>query len=140
MAPKNESDGRVETKLDMFIEHVTKHGDRVDEVLTKLDGRLDSIDVTLGQQNTVLGHQHLSLVEHVKRSDLIERRLELEVEKLNKKVEEETKAITKKLEPVNDHVTKMKIFIKIVVGVLGAGGAGAGAGFGLKKLFEAIMG
>lgn len=45
-----------------------KRFDKIDATLEKLDSRLDNVDVTLAKQ-------HVSLEEHMRRSDLLEEKM-----------------------------------------------------------------
>ena len=44
----------------------TNRFDRIEEKLDKLDSRLDSIDVTLGKQ-------HVTIADHIKRTEILEK-------------------------------------------------------------------
>lgn len=49
--------------------------DRLEEKLDRLDEKLSTAMVTQGRQQAILEAQHASLVEHMKRSDLLEAKL-----------------------------------------------------------------
>lgn len=67
------------------------------EKLEKLDSRIDNIDITLAKQSVILENQHASLEVHIKRTDLLEA----------------------KLEPVEKHVDMVAGALKLI-GLIGA--------------------
>lgn len=121
-AKKDNSIDRVELKLDLFKEHFDKHMESVAAHLGKVDDRLDRIDTTAATNTAVLE-------EHVRRTNLLEEKIELD-----------KKDIEGKLEPIKAHVNQVKIFMKIAGLVVGGGSILGGAGVGIKKLIEAIFG
>lgn len=124
---------RIETKLDLFKEHLDKQMSSVDSKLDRIDARVDVIEVTLGKQ-------HESLFEHVRRTNLLEERMHAETSELNKKLDAETKLQYANMEPLKLQSRQMKLVLKVIATVLGAGVAGGGAGLGLHKLVELITG
>lgn len=119
---KNDSADRVELKLDLFKEHFDKHMENVGDRLNKMDDRLDKIDTTAAHNAGVLE-------EHVRRTNLLEEKVELD-----------KRSIESKIEPIQTHVNQMKVFLKIAGYVVGGGTALGGAGVGIKKLIEIIFG
>lgn len=114
--------GRVEQKLDLFKEHFDSHMTSVNVKLDKCDERLDKVDVTLGKQQVILD-------EHVRRTNLIE-----------EKIDADKKDVDAKLEPIKNHVSQVKLFMKIAGYVLGGGAALGGAGMGIKELIGIFFG
>lgn len=64
-----------------------------DEKLDKLDKKLDKIEDQISSINVTLAAQHVSLKEHIKRTNLLE----------------------KKLEPVEKHVYNMQGVVKVLI-------------------------
>jgi hypothetical protein len=62
--------------------------DKIDTKLDRLDGRLDKIDVTLALQ-------HKELAEHIRRTALLE----------------------EQVKPIVDHITFIRVLLKIAAGV-----------------------
>ncbi len=138
MASKNDTRNdvileRVETKLDMFKEHFDRRISSVDEKLVKLDSRSDAIDVTLVKQQVILD-------EHVRRTNLLEQKLDRDVDALNKKIDTETKVIETSITPLQAQDVKTKMIVKFLLAGVAALAAGGGAGLGLQKLFEFLIG
>jgi len=109
-------------KLDLFKDHFDSHLSDVKGTLNRMDERLDKIDVTSAAQGA-------TLEEHVRRTNLLE-----------EKIEVDKKIVESKLEPIQAHVTQVKIFMKIAGLVLGGGTLLGGAGVGIKKLIDALFG
>jgi len=68
MAPKKVTNEVLETKLDYIKDHLDKHDrhlDNVAKILEKVDGRVDSIDLTLAKQSIVLA-------DHIRRTEILE--------------------------------------------------------------------
>lgn len=131
MAPRKGSanDERLELKLDFIKEQLEEHTknisgrlDKVDVSFGKMDDRLDKID-TVSSSNTAI------LEEHMRRTDLLEKR-----------IEQARRELDDKLAPVQAHVNQMKVFLKIAGLVVGGTTALGGAGMGVKKLIEIIFG
>ena len=61
MAPKKVTNEVLETKLDYIKDHL----DNVAKILEKVDGRVDSIDLTLAKQSIVLA-------DHIRRTEILE--------------------------------------------------------------------
>ena len=138
MAPRKDtktavSIERIETKLDLFKEHLDKQLSNMDGKLDRIDSRVDVIEVTLGKQ-------YVSIDEHVKRTNLLEERMHAETTELKSKIDSETRAIKENVEPLKFHRMQLKLALKIIATVLGAGAAGGGAGLGLHKLLELFGG
>jgi ribosome-associated translation inhibitor RaiA len=114
-AKKNDAMGRVETKIDLFKEHFDEHMKTVGAKLEKMDDRLDNVDVTVARQQTILE-------EHVKRTNLLE-------EKLDKDVE-----------PLKAQASQVRLLLKIAGLILGGGAAVSGAGWGIKELIALFTG
>lgn len=49
-----------------------ENNSRTDEKLDKIDEKLDKIHVRLGNIDSTLGAQHVSIVEHIRRTRLLE--------------------------------------------------------------------
>ena len=98
--------------------------------LTRIDGKLDKLDDRLDEQSKILVTQQGILDEHVRRTDLLEQKLESDIkaakDQLPKEIGDHLKA-----ERLALAKTGLKIF-----GVLAALGSG---GFGLKELISAIL-
>lgn len=122
----------IDQKLDLFKEHFDTHMGTVGKTLEKVDGRLDTIDVTLGKQQTVLE-------EHVKRTNLLEEARDLDRKDIAEKLVAERKIVTEELEPLKVQSTQVKLLMKIGLAIVAAGGLG-GAGFGIKQLIMAVFG
>lgn len=137
----------VESKLDMLTDLMRdNHRDtkaaieKLDSKVEKIDSRVDNLDVTVGKQAVTLQNQHRSLEEHIKRTNLLENRLEAEVSKVVKKIEHNEAELSKKIGPLKTTDTKIKMFMKIAGVILGSGAAAGGVGVGLSKLIAAIFG
>lgn len=102
---------RIETKLDLFKEHFDEHIGRVTVRLDKMDERIDESNVVAAKQCGVLE-------EHVKRTNLLEKKLEEDVG------------------PLKAQGAQIKLMLKIATAILGAGGAG----LGIKELIALFTG
>lgn len=122
----------IDQKLDLFKEHFDNHLGNVNKTLERMDGRLDNLDVTAGKQQTILD-------EHVKRTNLLEGKLEEERKAIAEKLAAERKQTAEELEPLKTQSTQVKLLIKVGAAIAAAGGLG-GAGFGIKQLVAAIFG
>lgn len=122
----------LEQKLDLFKDHFDGHMGTVGKTLERMDDRLDRVDVTLGKQQTTLD-------EHVKRTNLLEDKLEQERKDIADKLAAERKQTAEELEPLKVQSTQVKLLIKVGAAIAAAGGLG-GAGFGIKQLIAAIFG
>lgn len=109
---------RVEAKLDILKEHFDSHMLNVIQHLDRNDNRLGSVDVTLVKQQAILD-------EHVRRTDVLE-----------KKVDEDRKILQASLDPLKEQGAQISLIMKILVGLLGLGGGAAG----LKELVSMITG
>lgn len=137
MAPRKDTKAevsmeRIETKLDLFKEHIDKQLSSVDSKLDRIDSRVDVIEVTLGKQ-------HSSLEEHIRRTNLLEQKIHNETTDLGKRIDAESKAVVESLEPIKMQSKQVKMILKIIATILGAGAAGGGAGLGIHKLVEIIL-
>lgn len=128
MPRKDDSFDRLVDKIDSLKEHIDGHLggmkdrlDTVDRKLETMDGRLDSLDVTSGQQKVILD-------DHVRRTTLLEEKLEVQ-----------KKEIDEKIKPLESESIKTKIMFRVGIGLLGLGGLG-GAGLGIQKIIVAIFG
>lgn len=101
----NESE--IKTRIGFMDEKLNDIKDDVSEIKSDVS-ELVKIQQT---QSTILEHQHESLKEHMRRSDLLEQHIE--------KVRVEMK-------PVEDHVKFVKMFLRVVLGLL-AGAASIAA-------------
>jgi hypothetical protein len=119
---KGKGDGdamsRVEAKLDLFKEHFDHHMTSVNVKLDKCDERLDKVDITLAKQQVILD-------EHVKRTNLLE-----------EKVDADRKETAAALEPLKVQGSQIKLMLKIGGAILGAGAGG----FGIKELIAFFAG
>lgn len=70
---------------------------RLDDKIDKLDEKVDQVNLTLAKIEITLGVNTQSLVEHIKRTNLLE----------------------EKLEPVEKHVTNVNVIGKFLMGALG---------------------
>jgi len=111
----------IDQKLDLFKEHFDNRMGMVGKTLERMDERLDRVDVTMGKQQGILE-------EHVRRTNLLE-----------EKIDDERKSIEEKVEPFKTQHVQVKLLMKIGVAIIAAGGLG-GAGFGIKQLISAIFG
>lgn len=111
----------IDQKLDLFKEHFDHHMSSQGKTLERMDTRLDSVDVTIGKQQTVLE-------EHVKRTNALEDKIIIH-----------QKETDEKIEPLKAQHVQVKLLMKIGVAIIAAGGLG-GAGFGIKQLIAVIFG
>ena len=114
----NSSLERVESKLDLLKEHFDSHMIKVNSKLESLDERSDRVDVTLVKQQAILD-------EHVRRTNLLE-----------KKVEEEKKTLEETLGPIKEKTVEFSLLLKILLGLMSA----AGTGLGIKEILSLISG
>lgn len=120
MSPKKDA-GSIDVlaaKLDGFKESIDGHMHAVNEKLERLDSRLDSVDLTLVKQQIILE-------EHVKRTNLLE-----------DKVETDKTNLDDKLKIFSTRETQMKLLTKVAMGIIIFSGGGVGA----YKLIEFIFG
>jgi len=135
----------VESKIDNLAEKVDAQGlvsGRLDERLTahighneKTDGRietqLDAINEHLFGIKQILGAQQSSIDEHIRRTNLLE-----------EKIEGETKQIKSELKPILDQGQQFQGFLKFGKAALKVGGliaALSAGGFGIKELVGFIF-
>lgn len=109
---------RVEEKLDLFKEHFDSHMMNVNKKIDNVEDRFGKVEITLVKQQSILD-------EHVRRTNILE-----------DKVDSEKKILQDSLEPIKAQGAQMSILIKILAGILGAGGAG----FGIKEILSLISG
>lgn len=117
----DESSERVIDKLDMLKDHIDEHLGEVKTRLNTMDGRLNNLDVTSGKQQVILD-------EHVKRTNLLE-----------SKMEDDKKALKEELKPLHTQATQIKLAVKIAGAFIAAGGLGGG-GFFIRHFFAAFFG
>lgn len=89
--------------------------------MKELENKIDKILETQISHGQILAVQTAQLAEHMKRSDLLEKKIEIEVEKI------ET-AMT----PLADHVNGVRFTVKVVGGFLGI----IATTLGILKYFE----
>jgi hypothetical protein len=92
----------------LALELLFRRLDKIEVIMSKIDERLDSVDVTLGKQ-------HVSLENHIRRTELAERQIAI----------------------VNSHVDNMKGASKTLVIVSGIVVL-IGALYGLFKIFNGV--
>ena len=137
----------IESKIDMLTELMRdSHRDtksaleKLDAKVEKIDSRVDNLDVTVGKQAVTLQSQQRSLDEHIRRTNILEDKVESEVSKVFRKIDHHEAEMSKKIAPLKTTDTKIKVILKIVGVVLGSGAAAGGAGLGLSKLIAVIFG
>jgi len=119
--PKKQLDADILiAKLDLFKDHLDAHMVEVKGTLVRVDERLDTLSTTSGKQQVILE-------EHVRRTDLLE-----------KKLNDDVKTIDEKIEPIKTHVTQVKFLLKIAAAIAAAGGLG-GVGVGIKQLIGILF-
>ena len=96
---------------------------RIDGKLDKLDDRMDGMSITLVQHKD-------SLVEHIKRSDLLEKKIELETKSIKEDLPKEVE---------NQIRLQRNKFIINALKVLGVVAGLGGGGWGGKQLISAIL-
>lgn len=98
--------------------------------LVRIDGKLDKLDDRMDGMAGTLVKQQASLDEHIKRSDLLEKKIDLE-----------TKAIKEDLpkEVENQIRLQRNKFLINALKVLGLVAGLGGGGFGLNKLVSGIL-
>lgn len=106
----------------------------VAEALSRIDIKLERIDERLDDQGKIMVHQQAILDEHVRRSDLLEQKIEMDVAatkaELPRAIDERLKA---KAEELTEKRKKQVIFIL----KLGGGIAGLSTGgFGFMHLLK----
>jgi superfamily II DNA or RNA helicase len=120
---------RLETKLDYLKEASDKNASVVNGQLEKIDNRLDRLDIVSEKQQLILD-------EHVRRTNLLEAKVENDRKEIEKKIDERS-AITEELKRDSE---KVKLVMKIIGSVIGSGAAVGGASLGVTKLIALIMG
>lgn len=73
--------------------------------LEKINDKLDKMSEMMSEIQVSQARTEVSIVEHIRRTDLLEENMEL---------------IKKDMAPVKEHVAKVNLVAKIVAGVLGA--------------------
>ena len=97
--------------------------------LNRIDGKLDKLDDRLDGQGNILAKQQVSLDEHVKRTNLLEAKLEEDKKLIKEGLAREA------LDAVRAERNRILVLgLKIGGAVAGLGGTG----FGLKTLLPAI--
>lgn len=98
--------------------------------LTRIDGKLDKLDDRMDNQGNILSKQQVSLDEHVKRTNLLEQKLEEDKKLIKEGLAREA------LDAVRAERNRILVLgLKIAGVVAGLGGGG----FGLKQLFNVVM-
>lgn len=98
--------------------------------LSRMDGKLDKLDDRMDGMAGTLIKQQASLDEHVKRSNLLEEKIELETKKITEALPREVEAQIKLARN------------KFLINALKVGGVVAGlggGGFGIKQLITAVL-
>lgn len=95
--------------------------------LEKIDEKVDRIDKTLAVQEKTLQVQAEQLSEHIRRTNLLEVR-----------VEQTATEFKKDLRPVEDHVRFINRSAKVFAWVLGIVGVFAGIGASIAKILGAM--
>jgi Skp family chaperone for outer membrane proteins len=128
--PTKKDDGyeRLADKLDLIKEHIDDKLKTIDTRLEKIDARLEKGDDRLDSIDKTGSANAAVLAEHVKRSNLLE-----------EKMESDRKSVSTELAPIKTHVTQVKFVMKILGALAAAGGLG-GAGIGIKELLKALFG
>lgn len=91
----------------------------VAEALTRIDGKLDKLDDKLDEQGKTLTKQQVSIDEHIRRSDLLEKKIDLETQQIKEALPKEVEAQIK--------LQRNKFLInalKILGVIAGTGGGG----------------
>ena len=76
---------------------------RIEDKIDKLDTRIDRIDITLAEQ-------HITLIDHTRRSTTNE---------------DDLKLLRNQLTPVFFHVKAINLFLKVILGIMTSSAAGA---------------
>lgn len=126
---RQRTDNSLEIKLDLFKEHFDEHFQNINSKLGSIDARLDGMD-------KVSVEQHAVLKEHVRRTDLLEKHVEIT-----------RKQTDEKIEPIRDHVKRIETiwdlsnrFGKVAIKIILAGIALGGTGLGVEKLIKIFIG
>lgn len=101
------------------------------EALGRIDGKLEKLDGRLDEQGKVLVGQAASLEEHVRRTNMLEERMEQSTEQaradLPKNIQEELRVSRNKF---------LMLALKAGATLLALGGGGFGVHHGIMKLIE----
>lgn len=137
MAPRKNEDLIAELK-----NHMDSRFSEIKQDLRSLDEKQDRLNERQAEQNSTLVAQHRSLDEHVKRTNLLEEKLERVENRLEDKIEDVEGFVTESLEPIKKQVATvnivfkvLKIAAKIAIPVLGLFGLGAGVLELIKAFF-----
>lgn len=104
--------------------------------MSRIDAKLDKLDDRMDTMNATLLSQHASLEEHMKRSNLLEAKIDLETKLIREKLPEN---IQKELAAIDAAIraqrTKQLTFgLKVAGAIAGLGGGG----WGLKQVVQAL--
>jgi len=122
MAPKkNETSellNRVEVKLDLFKEHFDGNMTEVSKRFSEVQTQMNGIDGILVKQQAILD-------EHVRRTNLLET-----------KVENDKRILEGKIEPLEKQAFTFKLALKLIAGLAAAGGGA----IGIKEIVALLIG
>lgn len=127
------NENRVESKVDLIKEHIEQHMSTITAKMEKFDERLDKIDV-LGVKNSAI------LDEHVRRTDLLEKKLDVDKNKLEGDIKSFEKKYDDDMSPLKAQQNQFKVVMKVMIGIIVAAGAAGGGAVGLKKILELFLG
>lgn len=82
--------------------------DKIDQVEAKIDTRFDKVESQLDKYNLLLA-EHIAGVQLAREENKL----------LKEYIEKETETITAKIEPIDEHVTMVKGFIKYAGAIIG---------------------
>lgn len=99
------------------------------DALNRMDTKLDKLDDRMDGMASTLVKQQASLDEHIKRSDLLEKKIDLETRAIKEDLPKEVE------NQIRLQRNKFLISAAKILGVIAGLGGG---GFGLKELFTVI--
>lgn len=108
----------IETKLDLFKEHLDSHMQSLGQRLERVDIKIEDVNITLAEQKIILD-------EHIRRTNILE-----------DKFEEEKRASQSEIQPLKVHSENMKLMMKVLIASAGV----SGAGLGIKEILSLISG